>query len=179
MESFADLLQRARIRHRTKVSTDRWFSDCSPYKRNDCFLIGFSKEAAAENKAPTRERIFTKSRRRFSVFCNIFHFLGIFFIFWNFFHFLGIVSIFLEYFPFSWNLFHFFAIFSIFLEYFQFSNIFLICSIFPCFLEICNSVIIILSGKDKQKLELASSVYKRCKQIFQSIFMSGSIMRKF
>ena len=45
---------------------------------------------------------------------------------------------------------------------------------FSMFLEICNSVIIILSGKDKQKLELASSVYKRCKQIFQSIFMSGS-----
>ena len=152
MESFADLLQRARIRHRTKVSTDRWFSDCSPYKRNDCFLIGFSKEAAAENKAPTRERIFTKSRRRFSVFCNVFHFLGIF-------------SIFLESFPFSWNIFNFPTFFNMF-------N-------FSMFLEICNSVIIILSGKDKQKLELASSVYKRCKQIFQSIFMSGSIMRKF
>ena len=147
MESFADLLQRARIRHRTKVSTDRWFSDCSPYKRNECFLIGFSKEAAAENKAPTRERIFTKSRRRFSVFCNVFHFLGIF-------------SIFLESFPFSWNIFNFPTCFNMF-------N-------FSMFLEICNSVIIILSGKDKQKLELASSVYKRCKQIFQSIFMSGS-----
>ena len=159
MESFADLLQRARIRHRTKVSTDRWFSDCSPYKRNDCFLTVFSKEAAAENKAPTRERIFTKSRRRFSVFCNVFHFLGIF-------------SIFLESFPFSWNLFHFLGIFSIFQHFFNMFN-------FSMFLEICNSVIIILSGKDKQKLELASSVYKRCKQIFQSIFMSGSIMRKF
>ena len=147
MESFADLLQRARIRHRTKVSTDRWFSDCSPYKRNECFLIGFSKEAAAENKAPTRERIFTKSRRRFSVFCNVFHFLGIF-------------SIFLESFPFSWNIFNFPTFFNMF-------N-------FSMFLEICNSVIIILSGKDKQKLELASSVYKRCKQIFQSIFMSGT-----
>ena len=152
MESFADLLQRARIRHRTKVSTDRWFSGCLPYKRNDCFLTVFSKEAAAENKAPTRERIFTKSRRRFSVFCNVFHFLGIF-------------SIFLESFPFSWNIFNFPTFFNMF-------N-------FSMFLEICNSVIIILSGKDKQKLELASSVYKRCKQIFQSIFMSGSIMRKF
>ena len=167
MESFADLLQRARIRHRTKVSTDRWFSDCSPYKRNDCFLTVFSKEAAAENKAPTRERIFTKSRRRFSVFCNVFHFLGIF-------------SIFLEYFPFSWNLFNFLGIFSIFLQSFPFSwNIFNFPTFFnmfnfSMFLEICNSVIIILSGKDKQKLELASSVYKRCKKIFQSIFMSGS-----
>ena len=147
MESFADLLQRARIRHRTKVSTDRWFSDCSPYKRNDCFLTVFSKEAAAENKAPTRERIFTKSRRRFSVFFNVFHFLGIF-------------SIFLESFPFSWNIFNIPTFFNMF-------N-------FSMFLEICNSVIIILSGKDKQKLELASSVYKRCKKIFQSIFMSGS-----
>ena len=147
MESFADLLQRARIRHRTKVSTDRCFSDCSPYKRNDCFLTVFSKEAAAENKAPTRERIFTKSRRRFSVFFNVFHFLGIF-------------SIFLESFPFSWNIFNIPTFFNMF-------N-------FSMFLEICNSVIIILSGKDKQKLELASSVYKRCKKIFQSIFMSGS-----
>ena len=76
-------------------------------------------------------------------------------------------SIFLEYFPFSWNLFHFLGIFSIFQHFFNMFN-------FSMFLEICNSVIIILSGKDKQKLELASSVYKRCKQIFQSIFMSGS-----
>ena len=87
MESFADLLQRARIRHRTKISTDRLVmqdddvADDYVYIDGDdgdgdddavmTFVLIFlshkivRKEAKKENKASARKRSFTKSCSRF------------------------------------------------------------------------------------------------------------------